>query len=280
MFYEPGVTTWKVVDGEGVVLNEHVTYTQANVLAEMYLTSNPNRGIHIKAMVEAAAPQAPQVPLEAIAGAEKAAVTRMVNGGERDALREAIEAEQQAAATLDERKGVASRAAVMLTGLQTALDKAIADRESRIAESGAELVAAMRSGGAAMVDSGGRLLDIASATFKRDAAQSAKAQIDADLKEAEAAHVVAESQCRLAVRAVMSAEAVVMVERLKVIKAEMGVILAALDTLGLHGGHLPFSATSGIHDTPYGDQDAENRRWGRFAAALRADPATQIGELQ
>jgi hypothetical protein len=275
-----GPAVWQVVENGAQVLHDLVTYKQANELAEFELMKNPNRSISTRLREEPPAPVA-ATPTSAPAIVRAAALPKIEPGKERDALYEAILELLDTTARLASAREATERARTFLDAAQTELDSAIAGRRDQINASGSDLAEAFRTGRDAIEPRQADRTPLIEAGSRRDAAQVALQQLEAELANANAAYLAAESRQQLAVLAVMRTDVAALADRLQTVQNEVWRIRAAIDVVRIYQIGLSAETQAVLQNNPPVDagQDAAGKRWAKYRAALMEDPTATLEQI-
>ncbi|MEM5459652.1 hypothetical protein VSR69_33070 [Paraburkholderia phytofirmans] len=265
---EPAI--FRVVSGDGEVHAEKLTSTAAYAMATFLVTNRNLPGIRTELMDAPEQSAAPVAAPHIVAAATP--LPDIEPGKERDALREAIEAQLDASARLDAANQAVERASAFVAARQSELDAMTAAHKSEIEASGANLAEALKSGGASFDAS--RVIDrgpVLDAEVRRDTAKAALEQLVAEQTESDAAYKAAETAVRLAVMAVKRADVEAMVKRLEDVKAEFTALATAIDAAQYSDVPATFSGQQAMRiEIPSPDTAA--KVWHRYSAALRDDP--------
>lgn len=272
---EPAV--FRIVDSTGQVHGTKMTSGQASAMMEFLIGARPNIQVHSERIDLPAPATVNPVALPVIAETYPVIPT----GQERESLRQAIDDRLDATARLASADDAVDRARAFLDARQAELDALSESLDREIAASGATLAALLKAGVAATDTN--RLIDrsaVLDATTRRDTAKAALGQLEDELADAQKAHVSAETRQRLAVLAVMRRDQETLVKRLDVLQQESAEIRAALDTMGIHNVALTIEATAVLRNPAVANADVANRRWVRYAAALRDDSTAHLEDIK
>lgn len=269
---------FRVVDSNGLEHGTKMTSEQASAMMGFLLGARPNiqvRSERIDLPISEKTEKVAATP--SIAETSPVAVT----GQPREALRQAIDDRLDATARLASADDAVDRGRAFLDARQAELDTLSESLQCEIAASGATLAALLKAG-AARSDAS-RLIDrsaVIDATTRRETAKAALEQLEGELADAQKAHTSAETHQRLAVLAVMRTDQDAMVKRLDALQHESAEIRAALDTMGIHNVGLTIEATAVLRNPPVASADVANRRWVRYAAALRDDSTAHMEDIK
>lgn len=276
---------WQVVDRSGKVHHAGLTYGAANAMAEVMMLNDPGAGIHTKPDIPEVPKQSPGIDPRAAAAlaqtAQAAALAAIKAGTEREVLKHAIEQCQKATDAIAQTQSALARAKDIRALRQSELDTLTAAHHQTIQTDGARLALALRLGDAGTdvaseVDRSA-LLD---ASVRLDTAKAAVDQLEKELADAETEGVSAEADRRIAIKAVMGADAESMAQWLRELKQETSVVHAMLAALKYRDVRLSLNAQEVLSMTTYGDETAAIYRWRVYGEALAEDPNAQLGALK
>ncbi|MEC5405129.1 hypothetical protein VOM14_06015 [Paraburkholderia sp. MPAMCS5] len=272
---EPAI--FRIVDAAGVVHHSRVTSAQCDAFMSIMLGGGQFPGLRSERM-DATPPANADAMTPAIAAAFAAeqavskALSTIEPGGEREVLREAIEAHRKASDCLAHAGQAVERARAFVDARQLELDVLTAARDNEIEASGANLAEALKTGAAVLEAE--RCIDsraVANAEIRRDTARSALDHLKTEQQAAEGALRSAETALRLAVLFVKRSDVDAMTKRLIDIKAEYQALASAIDAARYSDVPVTIEAQNAMHIEIL-SVDAAAAAWHRYSAALRNDP--------
>ncbi|MDQ7978701.1 hypothetical protein QYH69_15730 [Paraburkholderia sp. SARCC-3016] len=271
-------TTFQIVDGTGKVYHTGLTSAACDAFMSIMLADGKLPGLRSERM-DTVLPVAVPVAVPHIV-AISTPLPDIEPGKERDALRDANEARQDATKRLANVRYAVERAKAFHGARKAEHAALTVAHEAEIRESGANLAEAFKAGGTVAAN---RLIDRAALTDSETrlaTAEAALAQLDAEQEAAEAADKAAETQQRLSVMAVKRAHAETLVERLEATKAEFMSLSAQLDAGRFSDVPATLRAEQAMQIEFSGmvPTDADIKRWRDFGAALAEDHEAAFGE--
>lgn len=258
---------WQVVDQLGRVHVSGLSRDDANGAMIRLVEMMPNLAMHTERKGHKQEPTPATI-------ATAAPLPAIESGSERHALREAIEAQLDAAARLDSANQAVERARAFTDARQVELDALRAAHADEIRHAGVNLAETLKTGGTLETN---RVIDrsaLLDAETRLATAKAALDQLTAEQKESDSAHTATETAIRLAVLAVKRADVAAMVERMEAVKAEFMGLATAIDAARF--ADVPMTQRSQeatrIIEPSAGAISEAAARWHRYSAVLREDP--------
>jgi hypothetical protein len=276
-------TVFRIVDGAGKVYHSNLTSAACDAFMSIMLADGKLPGLRSERMdIAVQTHQVESTPaiVEQMRAAEKP-LPAIEQGRERDALREANGARNDAARRLADARHAVERAKAFHDARKAEHTARTVAHEAEIRESGANLAEAFKAGGTVAAN---RLIDRAALTDSETrlaTAQAALTQLDGEQAAAEAADKAAETCQRLAVMAVKRAHSLTLVERLESVKSEFMRLAAAIDGARFSDVPVTQRAQRAMHLdlSQMVTSSTDAKRWHDFGAALAQNHKAEFVEV-
>ncbi|RQZ27470.1 hypothetical protein DIE16_31345 [Burkholderia sp. Bp9090] len=263
-----------VIDTTGHVYSRGLSSDGATAMMESLLSSKPALGIKtVRASWEGKEPLNMLATVPAYVPSAQP-LPAIEPGSERHALREALEARQDATKRLADAVQAVERAKAFHDARKSEHVALTVAHEAEVRNAGSNLAEAFKAGGSVAAN---RFIDrsaLVDCETRLATSQAALDQLEAERGAAESAERSAESAVRLAIMAVKRVDVDAMTKRLIDVKAEYMALASAIDAARFSDVPTTHEALEAmqIDDPHVGHIDLMAKRWHAYTTALREDP--------
>lgn len=283
-----GPQVFRIVDASGNVLHSKLTSEQADAFMPLLLADGKHIGIRSERMDsdstrnQSATLHLGTPPIVEQIRATANPLPEIEPGGEREALRKAIEARTDAAKRLSDATQAVDRAKAFHDAQKGEHAALTISHEAEVRVNAGRMAEFFRGDTSAVITTAVDTGALRASETKLATAAAALTQLQGERDAAEATDRAAETYQRLCVMAVKRAHAETMVKRLEDVKAEFTALAAAID--GARFSDVPATLRSQqamqIDMAGMVTADAEVKRWHAFSAELAYNHVAQFGEAQ
>lgn len=279
-----GPQIFRIVDASGNVLHTKLTSEQADAFMPLLLANGKYSGIRSERMdAPVSTPPTPAAPpIVEQMRAEAIHLPEIEPGRERDALRGAIEARQDAAKRLADASNAVDRAKAFHDAQKGEHAALTISHEAEVRVNAGRMAEFFRGDTSAVITTAVDTGALRASETKLATAAAALTQLQGERDAAEAVDRAAETYQRLAVMAVKRAHAELLVARLEAVKAEFTALVSAIDAGRFADVPETLRSQQAIHIdlSQTVTADADVKRWHAFGAALAENHDAEFGEAQ